>query len=483
MNQHQQWLAISGVLVSVWIGIILFRNLVKRNHIAVSWRNLFLLGVAFFQGFGAYYETVTDGGHRWYVPQDGAYITLAIITPLFLGVFLLCAMFSYRWTWPQKFLPKIQLPMTTPMVIAAIGVLLFASVAAAITVPRGYLSGFFTVFKSGFGSAAFALATYLFLSRKKNPVAWGVFLGTLAVASVVATVGESGRRGVLSVFMAGGWMWFFHTLRYKRVPGTLLKVGAVACLAIVFLSMYNTVRGTGGRESLRAVMARAEQFTALFQRGAVHTNQIQGMFYTDTTINTLFVIDNYPERYPYIAGNGAGLFFGMPIPRFIWADKPKGLGYMLQFQMNVPANLGPGIIGHGWAEGALIGVFGYAIFFGLLLGAMDRAITDRSWNPYFIAATGASLGNVFALPRGETSIFMALIVAAFIGTWLLLTFSKLVFGPILGAISLPMPALGEGMGPRPEHVEAWDEADPGIAVVDPELAASYSDPALSPARV
>lgn len=472
---EQQLLAISGLFVTAWMAVVLIYNMVKRNYLVASWRNLFLIGFAFFQGFGAFYEVLTGYGYRWYVPQPSAFMTMAMLSPLFMGLTFLFAMMGYRWRFPQAVLPKLELPLTTPMFIASNTVLLGLALGAAIVVPQGYLSGFFTVFKSGFGAAAVALATHFLLARKFNPAGWVLFLVTLVVATVASTVGESGRRGLLSVFMAGGWMWYFHSLRFRTVPGIMLKLGLAGAAAFVFMGAYNTTRGESGRESIATFFSRASQISGLVSRGVVHSRELEGMVYSDTSLNTLFIIDNYPDPYPYVTGNGAGLFFGMPIPREIWPDKPEGLGLILKSQMNVPANLGTGIVGHGWAEGAYFGVVCYAVFFGLLVGAMDRAIAERSWNPYFVAATGASLGNVFGLARGETSIFLALIVAGFIGTWVALSMTNLFLGKVLGAIPMPVPALGENAPPgrwAPGAAVSDEEETPSL--VDPGLAAAYS---------
>jgi hypothetical protein len=99
----------------------------------------------------------------------------------------------------------------------------------------------------------------------------------------------------------------------------------------------------------------------------------------------------------------------------MWPSKPEGMAVVVERQMRAQANLGIGIIGHGWAEGGWLGVLGYAAFFGFLAGAVDGLIKQRAWNPYFISAIGSCLGQLVAIPRGETSLFFLLVIAGFIG--------------------------------------------------------------------
>ena len=160
-----------------------------------------------------------------------------------------------------------------------------------------------------------------------------------------------------------------------------------------------------------------------------------------------------------------------PIPRAIYPGKPKALGILLQEQFKIAANLGPGIIGHGWAEAGWIGIVYYAVFFGCLVAVADRLTLERLNNPYFIAAAGSNLGNVLGLARGETSMFLDMIVAGSAACLILYAVGGSVFRPYM-LVGRPIPP--EDLVPErfraPEHHE-----DPEATFADdPEAAAAYA---------
>jgi hypothetical protein len=196
---------------------------------------------------------------------------------------------------------------------------------------------------------------------------------------------------------------------------------------------------------------RADQFLDLLTNPRIDPAIIKYILYTDTVPNTLYVLENYPGNHAFMPFHGVIWFFANPIPRSVWPDKPEAFGAMLRDQMNVPPNLGPGIIAHGWAEGWLIGVFGYAVFFGLLVGVVDRAVAERVWNPYFLAVFGSGLGNVIALPRGDTPLFMIQIVAGITASGAILYLLK-TLSPVWSSFPVLLPPGTESLEEPPEEV-------------------------------
>lgn len=138
----------------------------------------------------------------------------------------------------------------------------------------------------------------------------------------------------------------------------------------------------------------------------------------DSAYNSMYFIENYPDTHEHRPLHGLVFMLTNPIPRAVFPSKPMALGILMQEEVGASANLGPGIIGHGWMEAGWIGVIYYAAFFGFGIAAADKLIRLRSDNPYFISAMGASMGNVIALPRGETALFMVFLVFGLIGIWI-----------------------------------------------------------------
>jgi hypothetical protein len=460
----------SLALILVLLGV-LARNTLKRNWDLMSWRNLFLLGFIHFYLLGAY--LVASGGLSDAQPVtrvvSGSWGPLAAAITLFLPLFLLAAAWGSRRAHLAALLPKVELPVTTPAVLGAAAVL--AGSALVFTIP------FFSYFgliagnlRGQLAGCATGLATYFLIARRFNPVAWFVFLGTLGLCLLIATAGTAGRRMMLGVMLAVPWMFYFATWRYRGATSNLSRVAVFFVIGVLGLIIYTPFRDVGnavarGFNERTTVSRRAEQLTEILTHPTIEPEAIQGILYTDTVPITLWVLDNYPGVYPYEPLRGAKWFVVNPIPRFLWAEKPNALGWDLARALHTVENftLGPGVITHGWVEGGFFGVAGYAIFFGVLVGLIDRALADRATNPFFVAAIGANLGNVIALPRGDTPLFLIQIAGGVIASFVLLGVLKIVFGPVWAAFPplWPSPELSEASGAD----ETGDE--PGAHVPEP----------------
>jgi len=283
-----------------------------------------------------------------------------------------------------------------------------------------------------------------------------------ALNAVVATVGTVDRRFLLGVLGAAVWMWYWASLRYKRTTPVVARLSVAAAGLILLIGAYTGIRHAVGGTEGATLAVRAAQFTELARKGSIERGSFAMMFFQDTPNNTLFIIENYPEVYALRPLNGAGVVISNPVPRFFWPGKPEGLGIALQKQMGVEANLGTGIIGHGWAEGLYLGVIGYAVFFGLFVGAIDRVIRARAGNPYFLAAIGCSLGNILALPRGETSIFFLFAIVGFFATVMVLWLTRLVLGAFMqaGQPLWAFPVAADGGGAAGDGTDGLEPFDP-----------------------
>ncbi len=429
-------LELISVLVVLGILGLVLNNLWTRRYDFLSWRNLFLLGFALFYGVGSYFTVTLGVASDLYVPSEAGFSLLLVGVLLFLVLFGAGCALGGRLGWVGRLVPKLELPVTLAGVVACIVALMAAGVLASLLEMTSYLSALGTQFKPGLVTAGMALATYLVLARPFNPAAWAVFLPTLAVAGLVCTVGDSGRRALLGVMMAVAWMWYFYSLRYQTMRKSIVRLGGMGVVTALMLATFATVRQESGAE--RAVEGfrigtRIQQFARLIRNPTIQRGAYESMVFSDTPTNTMFIMENYPRSYEYLPFHGAVYFIGNPVPRMIWPSKPMGLGIQVQQHLGSPANLGVGIIGHGWAEGAWLGIAGYALFFGILLTAADRLTRERAWNPYFLAAMGSSLGNIFALTRGETSLFLVLAFTSFVGVAVVMCLVKWTLGPIAGA--------------------------------------------------
>lgn len=433
-------LVILSVLVVLGTAGLFLSNLFTRKYDVISIRNLFLLGFMHFFGVGTYFAARSGAGTESYVPGDQGYSLLFITMGVFIVVFAIAQRLGSRWSGLRRVIPPVELPVTRLGILVAIAALVFAAIVCSVIPNTGYTAAIISQFRGGTAAAAIALATYNLLARKFNPIAWGVFLGTLVCTLLLSTVGEIGRRGMLGVFLAIAWIWFYFSLRDRSPTSTLLKMGTFLACGLIVLLIYAGFRGKGfandGSGRGYTLATRVQQFADAVVNPTVESSNVQSALKSDTPTNSMFILENYPANYAYDPFNGVKFIVTNPIPRSIYPNKPKGLGITLQEHLQSAANLGVGIIGHGWAEGGFFGVIGYAAFFGLLVAGVDTLIRRRVWNPYFMAAIGSSLGNVCALPRGETSLFLLQIMLSFFGVIAVLNPLRLVLGPILAASPL-----------------------------------------------
>lgn len=454
----QLYAATSFALCLLIIGIF-FYNLYSLKVDAMSIRNLFLLGFAHFYCIGGYF-TVTVGFHTARdAGTESAFIKLMFLTPIFLTVFLGSFSLVYRKGWLQRFVPSIPMPVTSPALILSILVLISGAMVAAIAPPQNFLGLFIVQFRSGMSATAMALATYYLLATRFNPMSWLIFIGTLGLAAIASTAGGSGRRGLVAVLLAVPWIWYYFSLRYKKPSATVIKIGTVGAMAVVFLAAYGSYRQQGGAGEGVSAGVRAEQMKSILTTRQIDEGHLARMAYTDTVLNTLFIIEHYPDDYALSPFFGVKWFLLNPVPRILWAGKPDALGITLREQMGTAANLGPGVIGHGWSEAVIVGVLYYAIFFGALTGICDGAIRRNIHNPFFVAVMISGGGNIIGLPRGDTPLFLLQITAVMVASFGTLYFVKLLFGTVVGAFPpLLVPQIAHAYQDQADD-EYWDEED------------------------
>lgn len=444
------------------LGLIILkiaRDIFTRRDDVLSWTNLFLFGYAHFvclSGFfvGAW-ETgvlrigaITDRSTMWY----------AILCPTFLILFLLASSFARRRKGLSGLFPKLNLPITMPGILATITVMLVVGIIASLAPPNNVLGLFIVQLRGGLGGAATGLAIYYFLATRYNPLAWVVLIGTLGIAVLISFSGTSGRRDLVSVLLAAPIMWYFVSLRYQSGPSIIRKVGPLVAVGILGVAFLTTIRHKGvEKNSTPDAIDRFNQIVELATNPRISTQGVEDMIYTDTAGNTMWIIDRYPETYAYEPLAMAYWIIVNPIPRAIFPGKPEALGVIISDQMGRNENLGAGIIGHAWREGGPVAVMVFAIAFGLIYGTGDRALRDRAWNPYAVAAIGSGAGNVFAMSRGDTGLFFIQVAASVIGVALVMSVCK---SALSGWASAFPPLLMPNVGAAAEADDDQDATAP-----------------------
>jgi hypothetical protein len=446
--------------------VILGRNLFKRNYDLLSWRNLFLIGFFHFVLLSGYFTASSGEGAiaRGSVTSRAMGIYTASLI-LFFWAFLASASLTYRRGWFRRLLPRFDLPITSPGIIAAIVVLL-GTALVSLGVRTGYLALLASNMRSGMAAAAVGLATFYLLARRFNPASWALFLGAVGSAVVISTVGGIGRRDLVAVAIAVPWMWYFMSLRYRSAASIAVFTGAAAVCGVIFLVLFTGIRFKGvDSESGKAPSAeqRFSQIMDLVLNPTLKHGAASSMLYTDTANVSMYVMENYPDSFEYTPLRSAFWILVNPVPRSLYPDKPDALGIVLADHMNRGENLGPGILGQSWSEGGFLAVLAFAVFFGALYGIVDRGLLELGGNPYFVAVMAAGSGNVLAMPRGDVALFLIQIMASMVGAAIVLYAVKATTGRVFRAfppIAVRLPrsqqAFGSTYAPEDEEAEGFD---------------------------
>lgn len=484
-------LTISAAIVLAVILWFIGSAYLKRGQDLISWRNLFLFGVAYFYCGTILYAGTLIGtlSGEAHTVQGTGYLPLAFALPLFLALFLGAGNLASKWKWPEKLAPKLDYPVTTAGVIAIAFTFLGALILSLPLRGLGVVEGVIVYLRPALGVTGVGLLFYLVITNPRNPVWWALLIPAVGIVAISTTIGGIGRRDFISVFLVMGWIWWYARLRFETPRAALTKLAAVAAVGIFCLLAFNTIRAKGvGADFNERQRQFAESVTDV-NRILSYENIVGQLLLQDTPLNTVAIMESYPDPFPHIPLHGLTFYATNPIPRAVYQNKPVALGILLQRQFRTAANLGPGIIGHGWAEAHWIGVAYYALFFGALTAIADRLVRNRGHNPYFCVLAGCALGQVLGLPRGETSLFMVGITVGTAGVIIIFWVAGIVLRPymLLGS-QLPL-LLPPSDADNDSHDNGWNPDDqpphddydwythpndPGAGVV-PDLPHAYAN--------
>lgn len=450
------------------IGLVIYKCFLRRDWPLLSYHTFFIIGFMQFYSvpMGLYWLLDIPPTIGRYTPTLDEWNACAALVPIFIIIYLLCYSFGRRrQTW-TKYIPGAGIPTTQSGVFITIGVTLVTVVALAVLGGLGSLVEVFLVMiRPAMCAFAAALTIMLVIRQPGNPLYWGIFLATFAFGLVISTTFGIGRRDAVSMFLAIAWMGYWAHLRYRSGGRQLAVLTGLLVVAGFFILSYSAIRSKDYTREGTGIATRAQQLGQIATGGGggggslLDAQSLSMIFVQDTPLNTSYIMHSFPRDHALFPFNGIAYFVTNPIPRALWEGKPLGIGTEMQKILGTGGNLGVGIIGHGWIEFMFPGVVLYAAVFGLLYAVLDNSMIQRANNPYFIAAMGASLGQIIAVPRGEVSLFMVLWFYGLIGILFMLYCTRLAFDAVMKA-SLPL---------------QFGTEDPANMAADPVLAPSYVD--------
>lgn len=370
----------------------------------VSFRNLFLGGMFWFQLYNAIPVIKNPIAASYSVQQIVPTATIfAFWNTLFIATFL--TTYQSGFLAPaasrQVPLPKTEASRSTFYFLIPC-VLVIAFLLKTVSIPYlGFVTGTLALSLAALAAGAGA---WLWGPRLLNPVTAAYSLITFAGAAYITGIGEFSRRPLLSAVLGFCTGMYYSRLRYLKPSQALPLIAAVGLAGVTVVGLH-TIGGrniAGGIQNLSsgqlgdAFESVTEEYgTPRHALWLVESAQVEGREF---------------EEIPFLLT--VKYIFLLPVPRDLWSGKPFPVStYTADWSGRQGVKLGRGgvtspvgIVGNAAVEGGIVAVLVYGIFFGLLIRFFDSLFQRTFDRSLILLGVGSTLGQVFAVPRGETAI-------------------------------------------------------------------------------
>jgi len=416
-----------GFLALATGAFIIVRYLSGKDEL-LSMRNFFLAGFIIFQLTSGIEPMLDQFNGRYSLNNwDSTSLTYCAMVTVFLVLFLvfyelgLGAGKAARLVPVTRAMPGpvLMLLLAVVFTFVAAGIRLSASVSLLAT-----LSG-----KLGpaLGAIAAGLVSWVWAKRLLNPV-----VAVIAVAIIMANIGIQisgafGRRSIVAIGACALWgMYYSHWRTLPRV-GVLTRLTIMAVPPLLFLAAFTSIRASQERPTL------TQQVNALVTQSSIK-NGLKDLASGQGTVPvSLWLIENYPERFEYRWFMGLKYFFYYPVPRAIWTEKPYPLSTRIASNADLEGvsqdilKIGPGVVGHAAAEGGWPAVFVYGAAFAFFIRFFDQIASRKIDNAFVVLPVGSASGQIVGLSRGEISAFaMNYVLAVVLAYASIITLAKIL---------------------------------------------------------
>jgi hypothetical protein len=398
--------------------LMMLRQHMRGTHELLSLRNFALVGFVLFQltsGATGLFEVTWGGFHL----SNGIWTGLEFSA--MVSVFLLIALWSYERGWIV--VPMAHRAPTTRarpsqfalLVMCVIMTILGAALRFGVRIPYiGVITGYVGV---GFAAIAVGLVGWVWARRVANVglLLFGAVI--LAANFILVLTGTFGRRGIVAVGAALVWGVYYSAWRHLPRGVLLRRLAIAAIVPVIVLAAFTSVRNIS-----REQQSTMDQIRKVVMLSDLRAGLMELLHGQRTGRVSMWLIENYPEEYPYRHMHTLTYFFFFPVPRALWTGKPDALSQGLATKARLQGvnrailTIGPGIIGHAAAEGGWYAVVIYAVVAGLFLRFFDEILFINSKSPLIVLAIGSALGQAIGLARGAVAPFAFTLVTTIVGT-------------------------------------------------------------------
>lgn len=437
------------ILTAIALAVVMLYQHSRGTVELLSLRNFAIVGFMLFQLSSGATALFMERNNRYALYDwNSAGLTFTFFAVTFAVFFLL----FYQWgpiaKTAARFTPTTQNIPSDGLLFSLAIFLTIAAVIFRFTVAIPYVGIITGKVAIAFAAIAVGIAGWLWAPRLYNP-ALAMFAGIIGVANLAAvSVGAFGRRNLVALAACFLWGMFYARFRYEQLKWVIVAVAVFSVPGVLTLAAWTSVRQSGERPGLQ------EQITGLVFRSDIKAGLLDLAYGQNTGPTSLWLIENYPERYEYRHLMVVRYFLSYPVPRAWWPEKPYPLSNYIASQASIEGvrqdvlKIGPGIVGHAAAEGGLYALIVYAFVGALFLRYFDEIVRLNPHSPFVVLPIGSALGQVVGLARGETSAFAFNYVIGVVGAYASLIILARMFD-----------AMGWGRQPAFWEHDAHDEGE------------------------
>jgi len=441
-------------------GLILIPYLRRKSDLLTGW-NCLLVGIAIYTGLGCiaavYLEffwtqldfSPTSRSVHWYLAYSIAF--LAALLGFYYFNPLATRLASRSLTkWPPMSLPLVlyMLAFSTVVVSSA-----FALRGTAFLGPISMNMAH----KGVVFSTVFSFA--LWYRNKLNTGYLAIFIAVLIAAGLYSMLVFVGRRLLLSVAVGPVLYLYWVSLRYRTPKANFVLIGGAMMVVFLIGTAYGSFRhfSKGARGEERTVATIVQHVRELNVVGLIETSAEQVMRLPQQNVQYSMLVKQSIDENKLAPRplNTLLLLASYPIPRALWADKPRTIGNLMPndvMGLSRPGlNWGVGPPGHGAFEGGLPVLVLYAFLLALLIRFLDEPLKRNPSNPFLISILASAAPHLVGYARGDFGIMSLETLECFVFAIVVGIGGRILFGTTKAGLPsprYPLPAFYPGARPR-----------------------------------
>ncbi len=400
------------ILLSIALVVFVVIDYLRGKSDLVSIRNVAIGGFILFQTLSGAVWLIKDGYAARYPLLDPG--------PTGLKFFVACTFFAtivltvYRSGIVARPLARLVpkpgiVPTDTVMLLTGLALVISAGIFRfAVLLP--YVNILASILGTAVAGASAGIAGWLVARNLKNPVMWTLGFALITANLAVAMTGNYGRRTIITIGLGVAFGLYYGRLRYENPKRTVAMLAAAAVPLVIFVSAYTSVRGGDVRRGNFADFIKAMISGGNIVDGLEDVDG-QGTGGTSMWLMEYFGKDGVRDPQTLRALH---YFILYPAPRAFFPGKPEPLSLDIPRYANLQGvrqgglTVGPGIIGHSFADGGWIVLVFYAGLAGVILRFGDEIVQRSPHAPFVVLPMGSMLGETMGIARGESSAMLFL---------------------------------------------------------------------------